>query len=80
MTLLRKFPVTLQGIHYGEMRELREDLEVVAATVAETRSSLPDRIYWKETTPQHYNQTHGEQPPVSPSMVAAWPDWVAQQY
>ena len=74
-----------QGIHYGEMRELREDLEAVAATVTETRISLPDRIYWKETTPQHYNQTHGEppaelahnagdQPRLIPSMVAAGPN------
>ena len=61
MTVLKKLPVTSQGIHYGEMGELREDIKAVAATVTETRSSLPDRTYWKETTPQHYNQTHGEQ-------------------
>ena len=34
--------------------EMKENAKLLSEAIKATKSSLPERFYWKETTPQHY--------------------------
>lgn len=44
----------VQGLHMNYPNELKENAKLLSEAIQATRSSLPERFYWKETTPQHY--------------------------
>lgn len=55
----------LQGMHINKIEELKEASDMVSGAIKATRASLPQRLYWKETTPQHYLTGTGAHPPFS---------------
>ena len=50
-----------QGTHYADMDLLSKDTWTLAQTIEKLRTSLPHRLYWKETSPQHYLTEDGKQ-------------------
>lgn len=47
------------GMHFNNLTELHEASKNISSAITSQRSNLPQRLYWKETTPQHYSTKDG---------------------